>query len=85
MAGSGNRQQEEFPNSDSNAPSSQQSLQQQQQQQPVVRRRTVECAMAWELDCVASGMLFCLLSLKLPPLEDDNANTWDDPHLLIKV
>ena len=56
-SGEGNASnQNESRTTDSTAPSSQQSLQQQQQQQPVVRRRTVECAMAWELDCVASGM-----------------------------
>lgn len=61
--------QEESPTSDSHVPSSQRSLQ--QQQQPTVRRRTVECAMAWELDCVASGMHFPIYSILVMPWLDD--------------
>jgi len=52
------------PAVDASPPLPQQSLQHQSQQTPaIVRRRTVECAMAWELDCVASGVV---------PLDSDN-------------
>jgi vacuolar protein sorting-associated protein 41 len=45
--------------------------------QTVVRRRTVECTMAWELDCVACGVApldddnVVVLGL-VPPLDDEN-------------
>ncbi|CAB9522683.1 associated protein 41 homolog [Seminavis robusta] len=46
------------------------------QQQPSVRRRTVDCSMAWELDCVASGVVpldseHVLVLGVVPPADDE--------------
>jgi hypothetical protein len=51
----------------------------QQQQQPL-RKRTVDCVMAWELDCVACGVApmdtdhVAVLGLVIPELNDDDVN-----------
>lgn len=63
---------------DHGRPSAEEStLTQQSTQQPVARRRTVECAMAWELDCVASGVVpldnqHVLVLGLVPPCDDEN-------------
>jgi vacuolar protein sorting-associated protein 41 len=54
------------------------------QQQPITRRRTVECAMAWELDCVASGVVpldhdHVLLLGIVPPADDEEEDLADPP------
>eukprot|EP00977_Amphora_coffeiformis_P008247 scaffold1852_cov170-Amphora_coffeaeformis.AAC.7 len=52
----------------------------------VVRRRTVECTMAWELDCIATGVApldkdHVLVLGLVPNMEDDeNANNTEDSN-----
>lgn len=58
------------------------------QQQPMARRRTVECAMAWELDCVASGVVpldddHVLLLGIVPPADDEEEDIGNDLELQI--